>query len=410
MSTNTAKMQLVKPAGTENVDISILNANSDLVDLLLPSKVVTASTRPAGYDGQLIKETDTKKLLMYDAASSSWRPFGFADVLQGYKNAIRNGNFTVWQRGTGPFTATGVYTADGWKQNFVGAGTPISLSRAALAISDLPNSKYGLQAIVASQAAITDNVILTQSIEGVETYAGQQVTLSFWAKAAAGTPKVAVEVSQVFGAGGSPSATVNTAIGFVTLSTTLAKYSLTFTVPSIAGKTLGTDGTDKLDINLWLSAGTNFNARASSIGVQNGTFTFAQVQFELGSVASAFEVLPVGLEMSRSQRYFQRIGGIANVGWGVGLCVTTTTASFIIHLKSTMRATPTTVINNSAGTGVQIAAGTQTATSLAYSAANSSPDVIYVTATTAAVLVAGQSAILFNGAGAANLIDVSAEL
>jgi hypothetical protein len=45
------------------------------------------------------------------------------------------------------------------------------------------------------------------NIEDVRTFAGQQVTISFWAKADA-TKNIAVELVQGFGSGGSPSTEV----------------------------------------------------------------------------------------------------------------------------------------------------------------------------------------------------------
>jgi hypothetical protein len=46
--------------------------------------------------------------------------------------------------------------------------------------------------------------VLNQNIEDVRTFAGQQITVSFWAKADAAKP-IAVEFIQKFGFGGSPS-------------------------------------------------------------------------------------------------------------------------------------------------------------------------------------------------------------
>ena len=80
---------------------------------------------------------------------------------------------------------------------------------------------------------------VTQQIEDVRRLAGKTVTVSFWAVAGAGTPKLGVSLNQIFGTGGSPSAYVPTAGQAVTLTTSLARYALTFTLPSVAGKTLG---------------------------------------------------------------------------------------------------------------------------------------------------------------------------
>jgi hypothetical protein len=92
---------------------------------------------------------------------------------------------------------------------------------------------------------------------------------------------MAVEFLQSFGTGGSPSATV-TAIGVTTCALTTAwqKFTIPVSIPSISGKTLGTNNDDFLGVMFWMDAGSSFNARTNSLGQQSGTFDIAQVQFE----------------------------------------------------------------------------------------------------------------------------------
>lgn len=60
MATSTSRLGLTKPAGTENIDVSILNANADKVDAVMGFTPVTSATRPASaFSGQAIRETDT---------------------------------------------------------------------------------------------------------------------------------------------------------------------------------------------------------------------------------------------------------------------------------------------------------------------------------------------------------------
>jgi PDZ domain-containing secreted protein len=71
-------------------------------------------------------------------------------------------------------------------------------------------------------------------------FAGQQVTISFWAKADA-TKNIAVDLAQTFGNGGSPSAAVvGIGVTKVSIGTSWQKVTVTANVPSISGKTLGT--------------------------------------------------------------------------------------------------------------------------------------------------------------------------
>lgn len=61
MSTTTSRLGLLKPDGSENVDVQTqLNDNYDAIDLAVGFQVVTSSTRPANpYPGKGIAESDT---------------------------------------------------------------------------------------------------------------------------------------------------------------------------------------------------------------------------------------------------------------------------------------------------------------------------------------------------------------
>ena len=63
----TTRLGLAKPSDGENYDVDVVNANSDIVDGAVGAKNVTSTTRPATpYIGQIIFETDTKYLLVWD--------------------------------------------------------------------------------------------------------------------------------------------------------------------------------------------------------------------------------------------------------------------------------------------------------------------------------------------------------
>jgi hypothetical protein len=224
--------------------------------------------------------------------------------LAGFRNAIINGNFDIWQRGTS-FTANG-YGADRWFNNRVGSTCTMSRQAFTLGQTDVPGEPtYFVRMAVASVAGANNRVVLQQPIEDVRTFAGQQITISFYAKADA-SKTIAIEFQQIFGTGGTPSSVV-TAIGTVkkSLTTSWQKITHTITVPSISGKTLGTDGNDRFVFSIFFDAGSNFDARTDSLGHQSGTFDIAQVQVEAGPVATPFERRSIGTELALCQRYFQ---------------------------------------------------------------------------------------------------------
>jgi len=325
------------------------------------------------------------------------------------RNVIRNGDMGVAQRGNGTFTLTGVTTVDGWRTDF--AGGTFSVTRQATVVGagfGAAGAAWALNGVTAGQAAAGDFSQLSARVEGVRTLAGQQVTLSFLAAATSGTPKIGVEVVQSFGTGGSPSALVLTAVSAVTLSTTATRYTVTFTVPSVSGKTLGTNGDDYLQVTLWQSAGTTFAARASSIGIQNANITVTDVQLEAGGL-SGFERLPQQVQLAWCQRYFVRLGNATNGRYGVGVATLTNQGNVYVQWPVTMRAIPT--VAGSAGNTFLLYNGVVTGVgaTLAVDTTNVTGASLFLTTATSPFAASQAVHLSQNGATASN-IDASAEL
>ena len=234
-----------------------------------------------------------------------------------FRNKIINGNFDVWQRETSQ-TSSSYGSADRWACFNIGSTKTASQQAFALGQTDVPNNpKYFMRHEVTSSAGADNLVRLDQRIEGVETLAGQTATLSFWAKADS-NKNIAVEFYQNFATGGSPSSDVNGISQLFALTTSWTKYTYTVDIPSISGKTLGTDGNDSLRVLIWFDAGSDFDARLNSLGQQSGTFDIAQVQLEEGSAATQFEMRPYSVEMSLCQRYYLHQMAAAATGYATG--------------------------------------------------------------------------------------------
>lgn len=263
--------------------------------------------------------------------------------LAGFRNAIINGNFDIWQRGTSfSNPVSSAYTADRWQVIWNGSGATRTISRELFTVgqTDVPdNPTYGFR--WAKSVAGTSGTfnVLAQGIEGVRTFAGQQVTVSFYAKATATVTLPAVDFWQDFGTGGSPSAAVNTSIlTNVALTTSWQKIMKTVTLPSVSGKTIGSDANDHLSLEWSLPLNTTF------------TVDIAQVQVERGPVSSTFERRPIGTELALCQRYFSKSyntetsPGTATSDGSVLMAAHATT-SFLgfgkISFPVSMRATPT---------------------------------------------------------------------
>jgi len=233
------------------------------------------------------------------------------------KNKIINGDFRINQRN---FTsATSGYCFDRWTIAASGGTmtvTPQTFTAGAAPVTGYEAQTYA-QIVTSGYGSAGDYGLFIQNIEDARTFAGQTVTISFWAKAASGTPKIAVETYLGIGIGGS-GGTTSTPAGAVTISTSWARYSVTFAVPSLSGATVGTSST--IAVNLWVSAGSTFNTRASSIGTQNNTFSIWGVQAENGSVATPFTTASGTLqgELALCQRYYERrtsAVGYSNMGF-----------------------------------------------------------------------------------------------
>jgi hypothetical protein len=283
-------------SGTVTVTNSMATAITTKGDLVPGTGSGTFARLAAGSNGEtLVADSSTATGLRYTGL------FG------ANKNKIINGDFGINQRNFTSNTLTNTYGFDRWKQ-FNNGGTfttsPQTFTTGAAPVAGYEGTNF-LRGISATQSAAGDYSTFDQAIEDVRTFAGQTVTISFWAKAGTGTPKVAAEVYQSFGSGGS--ASISAPAGSVTLSTSWARYSLTVAVPSISGKTIGTNSAT--EIFLWLSAGSSFASRASSIGIQNGTFDVWGVQVEAGSVATPFQTATGTIqgELAAAQRYYYRL-------------------------------------------------------------------------------------------------------
>jgi hypothetical protein len=243
----------------------------------------------------LVKNGATAIETLGDSVDESLWNVGFG---QAGKNKIINGNFAINQRN---FTtdSVGGFGFDRFTSSFSGATGTASAQTFTLGTAPVT----GYEAKNFLRLAVTtgnDFCRVNQSIESVRTFAGQTATLSFWAKGTnpttAGNLKTRLE--QFFGTGGSPSSAVALAEQTFVLTANWTRYSFTFVVPSIAGKTIGTDGNDRLNVDI---------GQLSSNSADSWTLDIWGVQLEAGSVATPFQTASGGspqAELAMCQRYY----------------------------------------------------------------------------------------------------------
>ena len=250
----------------------------------------------------------------------------------GRKNYIINGNFDIWQRGTSETgrTSSG-FLADRWYINPSGGSVDSSRQQFTAGQTDVPNEPqyfYRFENTVAN-----DNVGLWQKFEDVRTFAGQTITLSFYAKYTTNKPtNLFIDLNQNFGSSGSSEVSTSVFDDTNPYTTSWQKFTYTVTVPSISGKTINANN----------YIGIRFGNRT------NETFDFdiAQVQVEVGSVATNFEYRHIGEEIALCNRYYQNIA-TGNRYTIYGALQSTTEFRGLMPCSGVMRATPTITLGSS---------------------------------------------------------------
>jgi hypothetical protein len=300
-----------------------------------PSIYATDSEASAGY-------------LTLSSASSTYVPQN--NAMFAGKNKIINGGFDVWQRGTSfTNTANAGYTADRWLTN-VGTGGTIVTSQQSFTPGTAPAAGYEAPFFLRLNRSTTGSATsyFSQRIEDVRTFAGQTITLSFWAKASSAYTFDFGDIYawRVYGTGGSSSESPGT-FGAANITTSWQRFTLTLNMPSVSGKTIG--ASSYLEITY-------------SFPTSKGTFTIDLwgVQVEAGSVATSF--VPSGggniqSELALCQRYYEKSyghsvfpGSNSTDGYVTGVNSSDGNQITGWRYAVTKRSTPSTRIWNVAGT------------------------------------------------------------
>jgi len=318
-----------------------------------------------------------------------------------FRNAIINGDFSVWQRATSQ-TSNGYGSDDRWINSHAGSTKTVSQQAFTLGQTVVPGEpRFFSRTVVTSAAGAGNFVVKEQRIEGVRRFAGRNVRLSFYAKADANRP-IAVDFVQRFGSFGGSAEVMGIGAQKFNLTTSWQRFTATVAIPSIAGKTIGIGNDDHVSITVWFDAGSAYNARAATLGQQSGTFDLALVQVEEGTVDTAFEAPPPGVTLALCQRYGRILPDPPLRG---AFASTTTVSRMGVSLGTPMRAAPAaTIIGflslfDGSTTGTITALGTQynTPTSLEL-------DAVVATGT----FTVGRPALVFNNGGGG--LWLSAEL
>jgi hypothetical protein len=256
-----------------------------------------------------------------DAIDTSLWNVGYG---QAGKNKIINGDFGIWQRGTSyTFTGNGYSygAADRW---FIfGYNASSTLTQQAFTAGAAPVAGYESAFFARFNSTGTAN-FFGQRIEDARTFAGNPVTLSFWAKSASAQTLSLVELEQNFGSGGS--ASVYTSLTAPTLTTSWVRYSMTVTLPSISGKTVGTSSFLQLGLK----------------GAINNAIDVWGVQLEYGSKATPFETATGTIqgELAACRRYLPAFTGSNFLAY-IGYSYATNNTLYVLPFDVPARVAPT---------------------------------------------------------------------
>ena len=248
------------------------------------------------------------------------------------KNKFINGAFDHWQRGTtfSISTGAGTYTADRFAIFYDGSGATRTVSQQTFTPGTAPVAGYEGQYFYRMDQTVAGtgasyNYPIMQKIEDVRTFAGQTITFSFWAKADAART-VTVEIDQLFGSGGSAGVVALTS-GSLSVTTAWQRFTVSGTLPSVSGKTIGTGSS----LNVFVMAPLNTVQIFDTWGWQ----------IEESPVATAFQTATGTLqgELAACQRYFVSFSGDASIGL-MGAASTSTVNRMPIYAPTVMRTTP----------------------------------------------------------------------
>lgn len=210
--------------------------------------------------------------------------------LSGRRNLLINGDFAIAQRATSSGVAYSPRAIDRWY--FFGGNATLSRQAATGEDDGLPEDATFFARADVTMAGTYQG--LAQKIEDVTTAAGATVSLSFCARAAAGS-RLTAYLFQNFGSGGSSQRTVG--IKPIQIAAEgWTRHEVQFQLPGVRDAMIG--NASNLILVLYINAGATD---------QTGVFDFAQIQLERGHIATGFEPCLPQVERALCERYFRKL-------------------------------------------------------------------------------------------------------
>jgi hypothetical protein len=334
--------------------------------------------------------TSTSLAATASAVKEAYDP-AFTNNFYAGKNKVINGNFANWQRGTTlTYTSSGLnYLADRFFSWTIGTCN-VTVSQQTFTPGTAPvagyEGQYFMRNAVTSLSGQSIQAV-GQRIEDVRTLAGQTATFSFWAKADA-SRTYTTRLIQNFGSGGSSEVAITG--GSHSVTTSWQRFSVTVSIPSVSGKTIGTSS--------YLQPLLDGPSNTANILDTWGW------QLEAGSAATPFQTATGTIqgELEACMRYYQKYSGTD--GAFINGTYYTTTAFYGVFTFPVMRTAPTATIP---ATSLNVFSGAANRISTAASAAQILPSALEIQGTTSVAVAGAGGFVRFNTGGQ---IELSAEL
>jgi hypothetical protein len=344
------------------------------------------------------------------------------------RNRIINGAMVIDQRNAGASitNAAGIqqYPVD----RFFTFGTVVSKFTAQQnAGSVTPPAGFtnylGITSLSAYSSGASEVFGIAHYVEGLNTADlgwgtanAKTVTLSFWVRSS---------LTGTFG-GSLMNGAQNRSYPFtytISAANTWEQKSIT-----IAGDTTGTWlTTNGTGIQVWLNIGSGSSVSGTAgawaagvfvsatgatsvVGTNGATLYITGVQLEVGTQATSFEYRQYTTELQLCQRYYWRASGSAGLGFAgfaSGYANTTSQATVVSPIPTTMRAIPTT---NFGGTLSVLPASTGTSVTSIAQSYTGNGTVWNVFGLSGANLTVGTGVVIYTQNASTNFFDASAEL
>jgi len=378
------------PSVEGGIQPTILTAKGDL---LTASATSTITNLPVGTDGQTLVANSSATTGM------SWA----GPIYTAGKNFLINGGFDIWQRGTSFATSSG-YFADRWTN--YGTVSNITTSRQS---SGAPvGSQYFCRHTSTAASSFITSLMFLESSQTAPLL-GQTVTFSMKVRANStmtSAINVNVDKSSTVDAGGAST--------WVNLYTSVVSNASLQTGGSGSSNWYTTTGTFTVP-NDGSAVSLRINISYQAAVASGSTLDFANVQLEIGSVATSFSRAGGTLqgELAACQRYYYRT--TPNSGYsrfGLGQCSGTTAALAIIPFPVQMRIAPSALEQTGTASNYAVTNTTQgiVACSSVPTFDGASVTVASVTFTVASGIAAGNVTQLLPNNNTAAYLGWSAEL